>query len=284
MVEMKGRVLDVPENKVGFPSDYVYATHIKNCIFKNSANSAILDGQVMEKNMRISGRANGELRKIEIVPDYLNHAEGSCMISFGNTKVLCAATLEERVPIFLKGSGKGWITAEYALLPRSTSVRTDRESVKGKQTGRTHEIQRLIGRSLRASLSLENLGERQIKVDCDVIQADGGTRTASICGACVAIGLAIKRMKLKYSPLKNLVAGISCGIVSGEILLDLDYIEDSQAEIDANFVLIDTGDLVEVQATGENGVFGDKQLAEMIEIVRKGVKKIFDIQKDILLG
>jgi len=234
--------------------------------------------------MRISGREYNEIRKIEVIPDYLGHAEGSCLISFGNTKVLCAVTLEDRVPIFLKGTGKGWITAEYALLPRSTNVRTDRESVKGKQSGRTHEIQRLIGRSLRASLSLDDLGERQIKVDCDVIQADGGTRTASVCGACIALGLAIKRMKFKRNPLKNLVAGVSCGIVAGSPMIDLDFIEDSNAEIDANFVFTDTGDLVELQATGENGVFNDKQLSEMLSLARDGVKKIFDIQKEILLG
>ncbi len=234
--------------------------------------------------MRISGRANNEMRKIEVIPNYLSHAEGSCLISFGNTKVLCAVTLEDRVPVFLKGTGKGWISAEYSLLPRSTNTRTDREAVKGKQTGRTHEIQRLIGRSLRASLSLDDLGERQIKIDCDVIQADGGTRTASVCGACIALGLAIKKMKFKYNPFKHLVAGISCGIVAGSSVIDLDFIEDSNAEIDANFVFIDTGDLVEVQATGENGVFNDKQLLEMLSLAREGAKKIFDIQKEFLLG
>lgn len=234
--------------------------------------------------MRISGRANDEMRKIEVIPDYLSHAEGSCLISFGNTKVLCAVTFEDRVPVFLKGTGKGWISAEYSLLPRSTSTRTDREAVKGKQSGRTHEIQRLIGRSLRASLSLDDLGERQIKIDCDVIQADGGTRTASVCGACIALGLAIKKMKFKHNPFKHLVAGISCGIVAGNSVIDLDFIEDSNAEIDANFVFTDIGDLVEVQATGENGLFNDKQLSEMLSLAREGAKKIFDIQKEILLG
>jgi ribonuclease PH len=210
-----------------------------------------------KKNMRISGRQKNELRKIEIIPDYLAHPEGSCLISFGNTKVLCAATVEERVPVFLRGTGQGWITAEYSLLPSSTQTRTEREAVKGKQSGRTHEIQRLIGRSLRSSLDLAVLGEKQIKIDCDVIQADGGTRTASICGACVALGLALKKMKFRQSPFKHLVGAISCGIVDGEIVLDLDYIEDSGAEIDANFVMIDSGELVEVQATGENGFFKD---------------------------
>lgn len=234
--------------------------------------------------MRISGRANDEMRKIEVIPNYLSNAEGSCLISFGNTKVLCAVSIEDRVPIFLKGSGKGWLSAEYSLLPRSTNVRTDREAVKGKQSGRTHEIQRLIGRSLRASLSLEDLGERQIKIDCDVIQADGGTRTASVCGGCIALGLAIKKMKFKRNPFKNLVAGISCGIVAGNPVIDLDFIEDSNAETDANFILIDTGDLIEVQATGENGAFNTSQLSEMLSLAAQGAKKIFDIQKEILLG
>ncbi len=234
--------------------------------------------------MRISGRANNELRKVEIIPDFLDHAEGSCLISFGNTKVICAATIENKVPPFLKGTGTGWISAEYSLLPRSTSIRTEREAVKGKQTGRTHEIQRLIGRSLRAAFSLDNFGERQIKIDCDVIQADGGTRTASICGACVAIGLAIKKMRLKVNPFRNLVAAVSCGIVDGKVLLDLDFSEDSRAEVDANFVMIDTGGLVEIQATGEKNVFESSQLMEMLEFSRQGINQIFKIQKDILLG
>jgi ribonuclease PH len=238
----------------------------------------------MEVFMRISGRANNELRKIEIVPDFLDHAEGSCLISFGNTKVICAATIENKVPPFLKGTGTGWISAEYSLLPRSTNVRTEREAVKGKQTGRTHEIQRLIGRSLRAAFSLNNFGERQIKIDCDVIQADGGTRTASICGACVAIGLAIKKMRFKVNSFRNLVAAISCGIVDGKVLLDLDFSEDSRAEVDANFVMIDTGGLVEIQATGEKNVFENSQLMEMLEFSRQGINQIFKIQKDILLG
>ena len=234
--------------------------------------------------MRISGRANNELRKVEIIPDFLDHAEGSCLISCGNTKVICAATIENKVPPFLKGTGTGWISAEYSLLPRSTSIRTEREAVKGKQTGRTHEIQRLIGRSLRAAFSLDNFGERQIKIDCDVIQADGGTRTASICGACVAIGLAIKKMRLKVNPFRNLVAAVSCGIVDGKVLLDLDFSEDSRAEVDANFVMIDTGGLVEIQATGEKNVFESSQLMEMLEFSRQGINQIFKIQKDILLG
>lgn len=233
--------------------------------------------------MRVSGRSNDELRKIEIIPDYLMHAEGSCLISFGNTKIVCAATIENKVPIFLKGSGQGWLSAEYSLLPRSTDTRTEREAVKGKQTGRTHEIQRLIGRSLRAALALEDFADHQIKIDCDVIQADGGTRTASICGACVAIGLAIKRVHLKVNPFKHLVAAVSCGVVDGEVMLDLDFSEDSRAEVDANFVVLDTGNLVEVQATGEKGTFDDAQLLKMLEFSRKGLNQILEIQKEILL-
>jgi ribonuclease PH len=233
--------------------------------------------------MRNSGRANNELRKIEIIPNYLEDSEGRCLISFGKTKVLCAATVENKTPFFLKGTGQGWISAEYSLLPCSTQPRTEREVIKGKQTGRTHEIQRLIGRSLRASTDLSILGERHIKVDCDVIQADGGTRTASVCGACVALGLAVKKLKLRHNPFRHLVAAVSCGKVNGEIVTDLDYSEDSQAEVDANFVMIDTGDLVEVQATGENGVFNVDQLAKMISYARESANRIFQMQKDILL-
>ncbi len=233
--------------------------------------------------MRSLRRANDELRKIEMIPNYLMYAEGSCFISYGNTKVLCAVTLEEKVPMFLKGTGKGWVNAEYSLLPRSTETRTEREAVKGKQSGRTVEIQRLIGRSLRACLNLELLGERQIKVDCDVIQADGGTRTASISGACVALGLAMKKLHFKRNPFIHLVAGISCGIVDDEILLDLDYGEDSRAQVDANFVTLENGKIVEVQATGENGSFDDSQLSEMLTLAKKGAAQIFEMQKNILL-
>lgn len=232
--------------------------------------------------MRNDGRKNDEIRKVEIFPNYLEHAEGSCLISFGKTKVLCAATVEEKVPAFLRGTGQGWVTAEYSLLPRSTETRTEREAVKGKQSGRTHEIQRLIGRSLRAVVDLSALGERQIKIDCDVIQADGGTRTASICGACVALGLAMKSLKLETNPMKHLVAAVSCGIINGEVLLDLDYSEDSQAEVDANFVMIENGDLVEIQATGENGLLKDRQLLQMLTYSRNGLNQIFEMQKNIL--
>jgi ribonuclease PH len=233
--------------------------------------------------VRASGRKADETREIKIIPNYLAYAEGSCMISFGKTKILCAATIEDKIPAFLKGSGYGWISAEYSLLPRATQTRSDREAVRGKQSGRTQEIQRLIGRSLRASLDLATFGERQLKVDCDVIQADGGTRTASICGACVAVGLAIRKMQFKHNPFKHLVGAISCGIINDRVVIDLDYMEDSQAQVDANFVMVDTGELVEVQATGEKGVFTDDQLAEMICCARRGVQQIFKLQKDILL-
>ncbi|MDR0555479.1 MAG: ribonuclease PH [Holosporaceae bacterium] len=233
--------------------------------------------------MRTSGRENDELRAIEIIPNYLVYAEGSCLISFGQTRVLCAATIEDRVPPFLRGSGHGWITAEYSLLPRSTQTRTEREAVKGKQSGRTQEVQRLIGRSLRASLDLAIFGEKQIKIDCDVIQADGGTRTASICGACIAVGLAVKQMGPKQNPFKHLVGAVSCGILNGQVIVDLDYSEDFHTETDANFVMIDTGELVEIQATAEKGTFKDGQLMEMISSARQGINHIFQLQKDILL-
>lgn len=229
--------------------------------------------------MRIDGRKNDEIRNVEIIPNYLKHAEGSCLISFGETKVLCAATVEDKVPSFLKGTGQGWITAEYSLLPRSTETRTEREAVKGKQSGRTHEIQRLIGRSLRTAVDLSALGERQVKVDCDVIQADGGTRTASICGACVALGLALKKLNLE---LQHLVAAVSCGVINNEVLLDLNYAEDSQAEVDANFVMVETQDLVEIQATGERSLLRDRQLLQMLAYSRDGLNKVFEMQRNLL--
>lgn len=229
--------------------------------------------------MRIDGRKNDEIRKVEIIPNYLKHAEGSCLISFGETKVLCAATVEDKVPSFLKGTGQGWITAEYSLLPRSTETRTEREAVKGKQSGRTQEIQRLIGRSLRAAVDLSALGERQVKIDCDVIQADGGTRTASVCGACVALGLALKKLNLE---LHHLVAAVSCGVINNEVLLDLNYAEDSQAEVDANFVMVETQDLVEIQATGERSLLRDRQLLQMLAYSRDGLNKVFELQRDLL--
>lgn len=234
--------------------------------------------------MRANSRKNNELRNIEIIPDYLDYAEGSCLISFGKTKVLCAVSIEDKIPIFLKGTGQGWITAEYSLLPRSTITRTDRESVKGKQTGRTHEIQRLIGRSLRAAVDLRLLEEKQVKIDCDVIQADGGTRTAAISGASVALGLAIKKKKFRKNPLLHLAAGISVGIVKNEILLDLDYNEDSSAEVDSNFVIFENGEIAEIQASGEKSSMREKTFLEMLELAKKGAKEILEIQKNILLN
>lgn len=229
--------------------------------------------------MRVDGRKNDEIRRVEIIPHYLKHAEGSCLISFGETKVLCAATVEDKVPSFLKGTGQGWITAEYSLLPRSTETRTEREAIKGKQSGRTHEIQRLIGRSLRAAVNLSTLGERQIKIDCDVIQADGGTRTVSICGACVALGLALKNLNIELS---HLVAAVSCGVIDGEVVLDLNYAEDSRAEVDANFVMVETEDLVEIQATGKRTLLRDRQLLQMLTYSRNGLNKIFEMQRNLL--
>ncbi len=229
--------------------------------------------------MRVDGRKNDEIRHVEVIPNYLKHAEESCLISFGETKVLCAATIEDKVPSFLKGTGQGWITAEYSLLPRSTEIRTEREAVRGRQSGRTHEIQRLIGRSLRTAVDLTDLKEKQIKIDCDVIQADGGTRTASICGACIALGLALKKLNVE---LKHLVAAISCGVVDGEVLLDLNYAEDSRAEVDANFVMVETEDLVEIQATGERALLKDRQLLQMLAYSRNGLNQIFEMQRNLL--
>lgn len=234
--------------------------------------------------IRALNRKNDQLRKVEMVPNFLKYAMGSCLVSFGDTKVVCAAMIENKVPNFVKGTGRGWLTAEYSLLPQATDVRTDREAVKGKQSGRTHEIQRLIGRSLRAALNLELLGERQIKVDCDVIQADGGTRTASICGACVAVGLAIKKLHLRYNPFVHLVAAVSCGIVDGEVLLDLDYSEDSKAEVDSNFAMTDSKELIEIQATGEHGTFDVDKLSQLLSYAQNGIEQILEKQKKILLG
>lgn len=234
--------------------------------------------------MRANNRSANELRKIEIIPDYLDNAEGSCLITFGKTKVLCAASVEDKIPQFLKGTGQGWITAEYSLLPRSTFVRTDREAVKGKQNGRTHEIQRLIGRSLRASVDLSLLEEKQIRIDCDVLQADGGTRAASICGASIALGLAIKKKRFRKNPLLHLAAGVSCGIVKDEALLDLDYAEDSQASVDANFVFFENQEIAEIQLSGEKTSVGEKVFLEMLELAKLGARKIASLQKDILLN
>ncbi|WP_026607940.1 ribonuclease PH [Methylocapsa acidiphila] len=233
--------------------------------------------------MRPSHRSADELRPVTIERNVARYAEGSCLIKFGGTHVLCTASLEDKPPPWLRGQGRGWVTAEYAMLPRATHTRTKRESTSGKQSGRTQEIQRLIGRSLRAVTNLQALGERQITLDCDVIQADGGTRTASITGAWVALHDCLKwmygRSIIKEHPLRDHVAAISCGISNGEAVLDLDYAEDSAAETDANFVMTGAGALVEIQATAEAAVFSDVQLLAMITLAKAGISKLVELQK-----
>ena len=232
--------------------------------------------------MRPSGRAADEMRSIEIVTQFTKHAEGSVLVSFGDTKVICTASVEERVPPFLRGKGEGWVTAEYSMLPRATHTRGSREAAKGKQSGRTQEIQRLIGRSLRAVCDMKKLGERQITLDCDVIQADGGTRTASISGAWVALRLAIDSLMaqglIKEDPLTARVAAVSCGIVKGTPVLDLDYIEDSSADADANFVLIEGGKIAEAQATAEGATYDEEGLLRLLRLARIGCERIFAAQ------
>src|SRR6476620_4959958 len=233
--------------------------------------------------MRTSKRKPDELRPVSIDRAVSMHAEGSCLIKFGNTHVLCTATLEDRLPPWLKGQGRGWVTAEYGMLPRATNERTRREASTGKQGGRTLEIQRLIGRSLRAVVDLPALGERQITVDCDVIQADGGTRTAAITGGWVALSDCINWMKardmLRGDPLRDHVAAISCGVHKGVAVLDLDYAEDSEADTDANFVMTGSGNIVEVAGTAEKGGFSEEQLTALIGLARKGIGKLVDLQK-----
>jgi len=225
------------------------------------------------------------MRSLSFEPGFTRHAEGSCLVSFGDTRVLCTASIEERVPPFLRGKGEGWITAEYGMLPRATHTRGSREAAKGKQSGRTQEIQRLIGRSLRAVVDLKALGERQITLDCDVIQADGGTRTASISGAWVALRIAMDRLiaekGLAVDPIRGQVAAISCGICVGTPVLDLDYIEDSGAEADANFVLTGDGKLAEVQATAEGATFDEEELLRLLRLARIGCDQIFAEQRKV---
>jgi len=232
---------------------------------------------------RIDNRAPGDLRPMKVTPDYLLTAEGSVLIEAGNTRVLCAASVEDTVPSFLRGSGKGWITAEYAMLPRATATRTPREVNKGRPSGRTMEIQRLIGRSLRSAIDLDALGERTVLLDCDVIQADGGTRTAAITGASIALSLALRQLvkfgALKRSPMRDFVAATSVGIVNGVPMLDLCYQEDSQAEVDMNVVMTGSGRFVEVQATAEKTPFDDAQLAELLSLARKGIQELIALQK-----
>ena len=227
-----------------------------------------------------------EIRKIEFHLNVNNYAEGSCLAKFGNTNVLCTATIDERVPMWLKNKGTGWVTAEYGMLPRSTHTRIDREAAKGKQSGRTQEIQRLIGRSLRSIVNLDKLQEKQIKIDCDVIQADGGTRTAAISGAYVALHQAIKKLKNTYNIKSEIInehiAAISCGIVNGNINIDLDYEEDSRAEVDANFVISESNKFIEIQSTAEVKPFTQKEFLDMTNLASKAVSEIILIQKKVL--
>jgi ribonuclease PH len=231
-------------------------------------------------------RAPDQLRSVSLVPGFSKHAEGSCLAKFGDTHVLVTASLEETTPSFLRGSGKGWVTAEYGMLPRATHERMRREAAVGKQSGRTQEIQRLIGRSLRAVIDLSALGERQIVIDCDVLQADGGTRTASVTGGFVALAQCIGFMKktgmVTKPAIKDHVAAISCGIVGGEAVLDLDYAEDSTAQTDANFVVTGSGGLVEVQGTAEGAPFNDEELAKLLSLARKGIGELIVLQKEVL--
>lgn len=233
--------------------------------------------------MRPSGRSNNELRDITLEPGFARHAEGSCLIKCGHTHVLCTASVEDRVPPFMRGQGRGWVTAEYGMLPRATGERMRRESSQGKQSGRTQEIQRLIGRSLRAIIDPRKLGERQISLDCDVIQADGGTRTASITGAWVALAEAIKWMQdtgmIKQSPIRDQVAAISCGIYEGAPVLDLDYPEDSTADTDANFVMTGKGGIVEIQGTAEGDPFSEENFADLMGLAKKGIGELLDLQR-----
>jgi ribonuclease PH len=234
--------------------------------------------------MRPSKRAPDEMRAVSLERGVAKHAEGSCLVKFGDTHVLVTASLEEKAPPFLKGSGKGWVTAEYGMLPRATNERTRREAAQGKQSGRTLEIQRLIGRSLRAVVDLSTLGERQIVLDCDVLQADGGTRTASITGGFVALSQCLEFMRktgmVTKPAIKDHVAAISCGIYRGQPVLDLDYAEDSSAETDANFVLTGAGGLVEIQGTAEGAPFSEDQLGELLRLARKGVTELVRLQKE----
>ena len=237
--------------------------------------------------MRHSNRGADALRQVSLIPGFSRHAEGSCLVKFGDTHVLATASLEEKAPPFLKGSGKGWVTAEYGMLPRSTHERMRREAAAGKQSGRTQEIQRLVGRSLRAICDLPALGERQITIDCDVLQADGGTRTAAITGGFVALSQCLAFMKktgLVTAPvIKDHVAAVSCGIVKGEAVLDLNYDEDSTAETDANFVLTGSGGLVEIQGTAEGAPFSEEQLVALLKLARKGIGELVELQKQALV-
>jgi len=236
--------------------------------------------------MRCNKREPNELRPVFLGPNFTKYAEGSCFVKFGDTHVICTATIEEKIPPFLRNTGSGWITAEYGMLPRATHQRVDREASKGRQSGRTQEIQRLIGRSLRAVVDLTLLGERQIKVDCDVLQADGGTRTASITGAYVALHQALAHMVkskvLAQLPIIDQVAAVSCGLLKSEVILDLNYEEDSAADVDANFVITGSGNLVELQATAEKHSFSDEDFGKMLSLARKGIQELINLQRQVL--
>lgn len=238
------------------------------------------------KLMRPDQRTNTQMRPLEIIPNFISSAEGSALIRLGETQVICTASVEDNVPSFQKGSGRGWITGEYAMIPRATSSRTPREATRGRQSGRTMEIQRLIGRSLRAVIDMEALGERTVWIDCDVIRADGGTRTASVTGSLVALGLAMQKLQaqrsLKINPLKDYLAAISVGIVGDEMLLDLSYAEDSSADVDMNVVMTGSGRLVETQATAEGRTFSVEDLNKLIELACPAIYQLIEMQKSIL--
>lgn len=238
--------------------------------------------------MRRGGRTAVSLRKVNVVTDYIKYPEGSCLFELGNTRVICTASIEDGVPLFLRGQGTGWITSEYSMLPRSCQKRISRESTKGKKSGRTHEIQRLIGRSLRSVVDLDALGERTIWMDCDVIQADGGTRCASITGSFIALCMALEKLKKRgvfdRLPLRHFLAAVSVGVVDGKSLLDLDYDEDSRAEVDMNVVMTDSGNFVEVQGTAEREPFSQSVMDELMKLARRGVKKLIKEQKLALKG
>ena len=236
--------------------------------------------------MRSEGRAHDQLRSVRMTPGFISQAEGSVLIEVGRTRVICTASVEETVPAFLKGQGKGWITSEYSMIPRATNTRTPRESTLGKKSGRTQEIQRLIGRALRASIELEKLGERQIWIDCDVIEADGGTRTASITGAFVAMSLAIDKMitskAVSQSPIRSHVAAVSVGVINGTPMLDLDYPEDSTADVDFNVVMTDRDEFVEIQGTAERFPFSSGVLMQLLDLSRRGIHELIEIQRNTL--
>ena len=239
-------------------------------------------------SVRPSGRAPDQMRAVTFEPTFSRHAEGSCLVRFGDTHVLCTASVEDRVPLFMRGQGRGWVTAEYGMLPRATHTRGDREAARGKQSGRTQEIQRLIGRALRSIVDLKAMGEVQVKIDCDVIQADGGTRTASITGAYVALYEAFQFMQerrmIKEMPLSSEVVAVSCGVYKGQPVLDLDYAEDGNADADANFVMTGKGDIIEVQATGEEAPLSRDTFNELLGLAEKGCGELVRLQRRAILG